>query len=43
MTSSGLGDIQNGGNWREVTTSGFESKNDIKNELRCSIIFDPLF
>jgi len=24
MTNSGLGDIQKGGNWREVTTSGFE-------------------
>jgi len=23
MTNSGLGDIQKGGNWREVTTSGF--------------------
>jgi len=43
MTNSGLGDIQKGGNWREVTTSGFESKKDLKNELRCSKIFDPLF
>ena len=42
MTNSGLGDIQKGGNWREVTTSGFES-NKGKNELRCSKIFDPLF